>query len=76
MQYVMKPRCLFHSVFFIFLSKVRTYVQCLKECLVPPDDPGPMWEALHHPDQEIDMTIYDKERARLQKIKEDRARIE
>jgi hypothetical protein len=35
-----------------------------------------MWEALHHPDQEIDMTIYDKERARLQKIKEDRARIE
>jgi hypothetical protein len=52
---------------------VQLYIQTLKECLVSPENPGLMYEALHFPDEEIDLSIFAGEIERQEAIKRNRA---
>ena len=54
---------------------VRLYIQSLKQCLATPEEPGQLFELLQYPDQEVDLEIFDYEKARLEKIKQERARV-
>jgi hypothetical protein len=47
---------------------VQMYVATLKECIATPDDVGAMYEALHFPDEPIDLSVFDKWNARLKDI--------
>ena len=47
---------------------VQLFIETLKECLPTPEDPGFMYEALHLPDQEIDLSIFDREKERQKKL--------
>lgn len=51
---------------------VQLYVQTLKECLVTPENPGAMFTALHLPDEEIDVSVFEKELVRQEAIKRER----
>ncbi|GAX09984.1 hypothetical protein FisN_11Lh023 [Fistulifera solaris] len=53
---------------------VQMYVETLKECLPSREEPGLIYEALHFPDEPIDLTIFDREKERQKVLNEKRAR--
>lgn len=52
---------------------VQMYVETLKECLPSREEPGLMYEALHFPDEPIDLTIFDREKERQKALNEKRS---
>lgn len=49
---------------------VQLYIESLKECLPTKDEPGDMYEAVHYPDESIDLSIFDHETKRQEKLSE------
>ena len=58
----------------LYKEIVQLYIQTLKECVATPDNVGPMYEALHMPDEPIDLSIFDDWEKRKADIEMSRAR--
>ncbi len=56
----------------MYRELVRTYIATLKECISTPDDPGPIYDSLFFPDEEIDTEIFDVEPKRQEELKKRR----
>ena len=52
----------------MYKEMVQLYIKALKECIATPEDVGDIYKALHFPDEQIDLTIFDREKNRQQKI--------
>jgi hypothetical protein len=52
---------------------VQMYIATLKECVATPDSVGKLFEAMHFPDEPIDLSIFDAEKERQEAIKEKRS---
>ena len=57
----------------MYKELVQLYVKTLIDCLPTEDDIGDLYEALHFPDEPIDMSIIDREKERQQMLQEKRA---
>jgi len=56
----------------MFRELVQTYIETLKECISTPDDPGPIYESLFLPDEELDTEIFDDEVDRQEELRKER----
>lgn len=57
----------------LYRELVVMYVETLKGCVATPDDVGLMYEALHMPDEPIDLSIFDDWEKRKLEIEQSRA---
>jgi len=57
---------------YMYKELVQEYVETLKECLSTPENPGPVYESLFYPDEELDLEIFENEPARQEKLKKER----
>lgn len=51
---------------------VQTYIQTLKECLSTPENPGPIYESIMGPGEEVDTEFFDIEEERLEELRKRR----
>jgi len=58
----------------LYQELVVMYIQTLKECVATPDNVGPMYEALHMPNEPIDLSIFDEWEKKKATIEESRVR--
>jgi len=58
----------------LYEELVVLYIQTLKECVATPDNVGPMYEALHMPNEPIDLSIFDEWEKKKAAIEQSRAR--
>lgn len=56
----------------MYKELVETYIETLKECMSTPEDPGPIYESLFLPDEELDTEIFEDEIARQEELKKKR----
>ena len=56
----------------MYREVVQAYVSTLKECISTPDDPGPIYESLFLPDEEIDTEIFEDEPLRQEALQKRR----
>lgn len=52
-----------------YRDAVRRYVKTLKECAGTKEDPGLMYWAMFYPDQEMDLGVFDAEKARIKELR-------
>ena len=57
----------------LFKEMVQLYIETLKDCIATPENPGELFEAVHFPDEEIDISIFDRDRNRQKELTEKRA---
>jgi len=55
-----------------FQELVKMYISTLKECVATPENPGPLWEALHFPGEPIDTTVFERQKKKQQQILKNR----
>ena len=58
----------------LYKEFVQIYVQTLKECVATPENVGEMYEALHMPDEPIDLSIFNDWEKKKAEIEKSRAR--
>eukprot|EP00549_Striatella_unipunctata_P001237 CAMPEP_0118684008 /NCGR_PEP_ID=MMETSP0800-20121206/6390_1 /TAXON_ID=210618 ORGANISM="Striatella unipunctata, Strain CCMP2910" /NCGR_SAMPLE_ID=MMETSP0800 /ASSEMBLY_ACC=CAM_ASM_000638 /LENGTH=541 /DNA_ID=CAMNT_0006580637 /DNA_START=270 /DNA_END=1895 /DNA_ORIENTATION=+ len=51
-----------------FKTFVRMYIETLKECVSTPERPGNVYEDIHYPGEELDLSIFDLEKERQKKL--------
>lgn len=56
----------------MYKELVQTYIATLKECLTTPENPGPIYESIHFPDEELDTEIFEREPARQEELRKRR----
>jgi len=56
----------------MFKELVQTYVATLRECLSSPENPGPIYESIHFPDEPLDTEIFEKEPSRQEELQKRR----
>ena len=56
----------------LYKELVQLYIKTLKECIATPDNVGAMYKGLHLPDEEIDLSIFDREKDRQKMLQERR----
>jgi len=56
----------------MYRELVRTYIETLKECISTPENPGPIYESLFLPDEELDTEIFEDEVVRQEELKKRR----
>ena len=56
----------------MYQELVQTYISTLRECLSTPENPGPIYESLFLPDEELDTEIFEDEIARQEELKKQR----
>jgi hypothetical protein len=56
----------------MYREMVQTYVSALKDCISTPDNPGPIYESLFLPDEEVDTEIFEDEPLRQEELKKRR----
>eukprot|EP00934_Nitzschia_sp_Nitz4_P000637 Nitzschia sp. Nitz4//scaffold51_size120721//68924//71341//NITZ4_003735-RA/size120721-processed-gene-0.157-mRNA-1//-1//CDS//3329553886//637//frame0 len=56
----------------MYKELVQTYIATLKECLSTPENPGPIYQSLVDPDEEIDTEFFDMEAERLEELRKRR----
>jgi hypothetical protein len=56
----------------MYRELVQMYISTLKECLSTPENPGPIYESLFLPDEEIDTEIFENEPVRQEDLKKRR----
>jgi len=56
----------------MYKELVQTYIETLKECVSTPEDPGPIYESLFLPDEELDTEIFEDEVLRQEDLKQKR----
>ena len=57
----------------MYAEYVRLYIETLKECIGTPEAPGEIYEGLHFQGEEIDTSIFDTEKARIEEIQKRRS---
>lgn len=58
----------------LYKELVELYIETLKECLATPENVGPLYEAMHFPDEDIDLSIFEQEKERqIQLLKHKKA---
>jgi len=48
---------------------VRKYVKVLKSCAATKEDPGDLFRAMHHRDEELDTGLFEEEEERIKKLR-------
>jgi hypothetical protein len=56
----------------MYKELVQTYVRALKECLVTPENPGPIYESYFFAGKEVGTEIFDREPERQEELKKRR----
>ncbi len=56
----------------MYKELVETYIETLKECISTPENPGPIYESLFLPDEELDTEVFEDEVARQEDLKKKR----
>lgn len=56
----------------MYKELVQTYIETLKDCLSTPENPGPIYESLFLPDEELDTEIFEDEVGRQEELKKKR----
>jgi len=56
----------------MYKELVQTYIETLKECISTPENPGPIYESLFLPDEELDTEIFENEVTRQEELKKRR----
>jgi len=56
----------------MYKELVMTYVATLKECLSTPENPGPIYESIHFPDEPLDTEIFEMEPQRQEELRKRR----
>jgi len=56
----------------MYRELVQTYIETLKECISTPENPGPIYESLFLPDEELDTEIFEDEVGRQEELKKRR----
>ena len=56
----------------MYRTLVQSYIETLKECISTPDNPGPIYESLFMPDEELDTEIFDNEVTRQDELRKKR----
>jgi hypothetical protein len=56
----------------MYRELVQTYISTLKDCISTPENPGPIYESLFLPDEEVDTEIFEDEPLRQEDLKKRR----
>ena len=58
-----------------FEEFVKLYVETMKEVAADKDDPGLYYEGMFMPDEEVDLSFFDDEQERVEKLQEERSKL-